>query len=449
MENNRIAIVGAGITGLTSAWKLQESGAEVVVFENRNYAGGSIRTVREGEWQIEYGPNTLQIKSEEILDFIQRLDLEPDMLEAGLEGNKRYILREGKLVQTPANLWDLIKTPLFSRAGKVRLLKEPFVGRGKEPRETLSSFVERRVGREFLDFAIDPFVAGVYAGTPDQLAVKYAFPKMVEMEQKYGSLTAGAIANAWQKRNGKNFKTRLVSFKKGNQQLTDRLSTRLKDVRLNHEVTRLQRSSSGWQIQAGGETFDGFERVLLNVPLYRINEQLVDGGGKILENLHDAGYPPLSVLVTGYQRNQVDHSLDGFGFLVPEKEKRNILGTLFNTSLFANRAPKDHVLLTTFIGGGRHPELAALPSEKLLDWVKQEHREILGCRGEPVMVDHIYWPRSIPQYGPDYGRVLNAVDRLEEEHPGLHLIGNFRGGISVPDCIGNGLRWAEKVSGSF
>ncbi|MEX0770843.1 MAG: protoporphyrinogen oxidase [Balneolaceae bacterium] len=445
MKNKRIAIVGAGITGLTSAWKLQESGNEVVVFENRNYPGGSIKTVREGDWQIEYGPNTLQIKSEEVLQFIQNLNLDQELIDAGQAGNKRFILREGELIQVPMKISEWVKTPLFSRGGKVRMLKEPFVGRGKDPAETLSSFVERRVGREFLDFAIDPFVSGVYAGTPEQLAVKYAFPKMVEMEQKYGSLTGGALAKAWQNLNGHDFKTRLVSFKNGLKQLPERLTQLLKEVRLNHEVTRLQHTSAGWYIQAAGKKFEGFDIVLLNVPLYRIHEQLIDGGGRILDVLQYAGYPPLSILITGYQRKQVEHPLDGFGFLVPEKENRKILGTLFNSSLFPDRAPEGHVLLTTFAGGGRQPGLASLPSEKLMDLVNREHKEILGVTGEPVMADHIYWPKSIPQYSPDYGQVLEAVDKLEKEHQGLYLIGNYRGGISVPDCIGNGLKWAEKI----
>lgn len=446
MNNKRIAIVGAGITGLTSAWKLQESGFEVVVFERRNHAGGSIKTVRQRGWQVEYGPNSLQIKSEKVLNFIQNLGLENELEEAGQAGSKRYILRNGQLVPVPMGIRDLIKSSLISRAGKFRILKEPFVRTGENPDETLSAFVRRRVGHEFLDYAIDPFVAGVYAGRPDQLAVKYAFPKMYEMEQRYGSLIGGALANAWQKRNGQKFKTRLVSFNKGLQQLPDQISGQLKKIRLGHDVTRLQRTSSGWEILANGTKFGEFDKVLLNIPLYRINEQLIDGGGEILDILNDAGYPPLSILVTGYKREQVEHPLDGFGFLVPEKEKRKILGTLFNTSLFPGRAPAGHELLTTFIGGGRQPDLATLASEELIDLVKRELSDLLGVTGSPVFVDHIYWPNSIPQYTPDYGNVLAAIEKLEREHSGLSLIGNFRGGISVPDCIGNGLDWADKLS---
>jgi len=183
----------------------------------------------------------------------------------------------------------------------------------------------------------------------------------------------------------------------------------------------------------------------LNIPLYRINEQFINGGGSILEVLNKAGYPPLSILMTGFKKEHVRHPLDGFGFLVPAKEERNILGTLFNSSLFPGRAPSGNVLLTSFIRGGRQPHLASLQSEKLVQIVQEELRTILGITGQPKYVDHIYWPKSIPQYSPAYSQVLDAVESLEREHDGLFLIGNYRGGISIPDCIKNGLEWAEKI----
>lgn len=445
MKFKRIAVIGAGITGLTASWQLQNLGHEVVLFERRDYPGGSIKSVASNGWLVEYGPNTIQLKSKRILQLFEELGLRGRMIEANRDASKRFIVYNGKLFSLPSGLREAISTTLFSRKAKLRLLKEPFVAKGKNPDETLASFVNRRLGIEILDYAINPFVAGIYAGNPAQLSVRHAFPKLYNLEQSYGSLITGAINRRWKGRNEEKFKAQLVSFPKGLSELPDQLAGRLNNIRYESDVSRIQKNKAGWEVIAGGVKSSLFDLVLLNIPLYRINEQLIEGGGTVADVAGLANYPPLSVIHTGYARNQVEHPLDGFGFLVPANEKRKILGSLFNSTLFPHRAPVDSVLITTFVGGSRQPEIASVDTEELKQIVAAEHRELLGVSGEAQFFDHIFWPDSIPQYTPQYDKVITAIKELEEQAPGIHLAGNFRGGISLPDCIESGINLAEKL----
>jgi protoporphyrinogen/coproporphyrinogen III oxidase len=445
LTDKKIAVAGAGITGLTAAYVLQVAGADVTVFERKDHPGGSVRSVNQDGWLAEYGPNTLQLKSRSVYDFIHNLGLGDQVCEADPSSAKRFVLKGGRLVEIPGGILDAIRTPLFSNRAKIRLLGEPFIRRGFDENETLSSFVKRRLGPEFLDYAVDPFVSGIYAGDPSELSVRLAFPKLYNLEQSYGSLIAGAIRKQFNSKQDK-FKTRLISFDKGLQQLPEKIAASLHNIHFNSDVSRIQPGSNGLELIANGIRYDHFDYVLANIPLYRVHEQLINGGGELQNCIRIASYPPLSVILTGYKRDQVKHPLDGFGFLVPSAENRNILGSLFNSSLFPGRAPSGHVLLTTFIGGSRQPEIAAKKTEELKKIVVREHQDLIGVSGEPVFFDHIYWPNSIPQYTTEYDRVLEVIQNIEKQNPGVHLIGNFRSGISLPDCIGYGLKIVDHLA---
>ncbi|MEX1062849.1 MAG: protoporphyrinogen oxidase [Balneolaceae bacterium] len=449
MNKKKIAVVGAGITGLTAARALQEKGHVVVLFERKKQAGGSVKSVSRDGWLTEYGPNTLQLKHRRLAEFIEQLGLQDQITEATPSSRTRYIAVGDSLKAIPTGFLDFFRSPILSPSGKLKLLREPFVPRGRNSRESLASFVERRLGREVLDYLVDPFVSGIYAGTPRRLSAKLAFPALYNLEQQYGSLFWGMGLNGWKGRRGKKFKARLVSFENGLQTLTEQLAAEINDIRLEADVTRIHKKEDGWEITANGVTYSSFHRVLTNIPLYRFSEQLIDGGGDLLDVMADAEYPPLSVIFTGYIRGQIGHPLDGFGFLVPEVEQRTILGSLFSSAMFPNRAPEGKALITTFVGGSRQPELASLDSERLREMVTGELKHFLGIKGEPVFFDHVYWPRAIPQYTRQYHKVTEAISDVEERNRGVYLSGNFRGGISIPACIENGLEWAEKISGSF
>ena len=445
MSNNKIAIIGAGITGLTTAYQLQKNGMDISLFEKRSDPGGAVKTVHNNGWQVEYGPNTLLLKDAEIADFLNELNLDTELKEANPEAGKRYILKDSSLEAAPSGIMDAVTTTLFSAKAKLRVLGEPFISKSTDNNETVAEFVTRRLGREFLDYAINPFVAGIFAGSPEQLSMQHAFPQMKEMEEEYGSLIAAAFAGVKKRKKKGRVPRKLISFRNGIQTLPKSIAANLINTFFNHVVKGVSGKPGNWMITTNLGSYGPFREVILNVPAYKINEIDLPAGSHDLRFFDDIVYPPVSVIALGFRRDQLKHPLDGFGFLVPEVEKREILGTLFSSSLFENRAPHNHVLLTTFTGGMRQPRLADLDSEKLFGLVKKELSELLDIDGEPVYREHIYWPKAIPQYLPEYEAVLNKIENLESKLPGIHFAGNYRGGISVPDCIKSGISLSKTI----
>ncbi len=447
----RVAIIGAGITGLTTAWSAKQAGAEVRVLESAAEVGGAMRTVREAGFQIELGPNTLQVTSAGVLSFLEKLGLKP--LESSAEARNRYIVRGGRPVAAPLSPLGFIASPLFSARAKLRLFAEPFIRAPKatEDDESLASFVRRRLGEEFLTRAINAFVAGVYAGSPEQLSVRHGFPRLYALERDHGSLIRGAIAKKREWKGTDRIKARLVSFANGLHELPLALAASLGSaVETSAVVRSVGRTEQGWSLSwsaRGGERTEVFDAVVLAVPAYALSGLPLPR--PLLAQLQPLGaipHPPISVLALGFDRAQVAHPLDGFGALVPEIERLSILGTLFSSSLYGHRAPDGKVCLTTFIGGTRQPELAGLETGRLVEVALGDLRRLLGVQGAPCFIRHILWPRSIPQYTCGYGRYLTCLEDAERQWPGLHVAGNFRGGISAVQCLQNGLALGERLA---
>jgi oxygen-dependent protoporphyrinogen oxidase len=345
----------------------------------------------------------------------------------------------------------------------LRVLKEPFIRPAPpEAEESLAQFVERRLGRELLDYAIDPFVAGVYAGRAEDLSVKYATRKIYNLEQRYGGLIKGAIKLARErKRAGTHFKTRLLSWPEGLETIPRRLAEALaNDLHTDIAVTGIDRAAGGgWKLswkKSGKRTElnaaptgnsedliaeDIFDTVFLCLPAGGLLS-LPFGSGvedRGLESLEQIPYPPVANLCLGFRREQIKHPLNGFGFLVPSREGRRILGCLFSSTLFPGRAPEGHVLLTVFLGGARQPAEAANDLDALTATVLPELRELIGLSGEPVYRRHCFWPRAIPQYNVGFGEKLSAMNAFEAANPGLHILGQTRDGISLSYCLEAGL----------
>jgi oxygen-dependent protoporphyrinogen oxidase len=446
----RIAVLGAGITGLTAAWHLQRAGLDPVVFEPSARAGGAIGAVRRDGWLHELGPNSLLEGSAEVATFIDELGLGPRRLYAGPEAKQRYIVRAGRLVAVPASPGALVTTKLFSWRAKLALLGEPWRRRSPaDAEESVAEFVVRRLGREFLDYAINPFVGGVYAGDPERLSVRHAFPKLHALEQEHGSLIRGA----WARRNPSGGpKGRIFSFPDGLEELPLTLARALGDaLRLNHRVLRVGRTADGWRVEgeaAGVRSAETFAAVVCALPAGALAGLTFENvpGGERLALLREIEHPPVASVFTGYRRDQVAHPLDGFGVLVPQVEHRRMLGTLFSSTLFPGRAPAGHVGLTTFVGGVRDPQLTQLDDAALLRVVQGELEHFFGAKGAPVYTHIQRWPRAIPQYTLGYQRFKDAVDAVQAAAPGLLIGGNARDGISLAQCIESGRRLADAVA---
>lgn len=442
----QVTVVGAGISGLTTAFYLKTVGLGVEVLEKSPRVGGTIDTRHKDGYLIDCGPNSALETTPLLGEMFATLDIEDSLRYASEDARNRYIVRDSRLIALPMSPPAFFKTPLFSAGAKLRLLKEPFVRPSPpETDEDLASFVERRLGREMLDYAINPFVSGVYAGRPEALSVRAAFPRLYELEQNYGSLIKGTIKGRRERRKresaGENSKqsARMFSFTGGMQTIVDALEERLgESVRTGVTIDAIRRRDSGFEVDAtsaSGAITIRTERLLLSIPAYAVPDLPFEFDVPVAEALGSITYPPVTMIFLGFDSFPGGRPLDGFGFLVPEKEGRRILGTIWSSTLFENRAPVAGAGLTTFIGGARQPELANLSDPELTAIVLSDLRELMGVTKDPDLVYIRRWPRAIPQYDVGHLDIVRTLESVEAEIPGLHITGNFRGGISVSDCV--------------
>jgi oxygen-dependent protoporphyrinogen oxidase len=440
MESKKIAIVGAGISGLSLAFWLQKKNFKIKIFEKDDRIGGSIITEKEAGFLMDMGPNSTLETSPVIKQLVVDAGLEDRKCYANEISNNRYILRNGRLMALPMSPAKFFKTPLFSVQAKLRLLREPFLKKTADPDISLADFVRYRLGKEFLDYAINPFVAGVYAGDPEMLSTSAAFPKLYALEQKYGSLIKGQIKGAKErKKRGEIAKdrARMFSFTGGMTVLTETLASKIGDcIAFNYEIGHISRVEQEYRLQKhDGIQSDVFDAVVITTPtkmITRLMPELKDEHKSLLESV---SYAPVAVVFMGFKQKAVHRELDGFGFLVPKVEERRILGSIWSSSLFPGRAPDGFAAFTTFVGGMRQPQLVQKSEQELAILVIDELKKLVGVSGDPEIVRIRKWPQAIPQYTRGYHEVQTLFDRLEKNSPGLFFSGNFRRGISVGDCI--------------
>jgi oxygen-dependent protoporphyrinogen oxidase len=449
-----VAILGGGITGLTAAFCLRQRGIPVLLLEASGRVGGVIQSLRRDGYLAEFGPNSILETSPLISDLVRDAGLESRRLYSSPSAEKRYVVRDKRPVVIPASAAGFLTTPLFSFPAKLRVLAEPFIRRAPEDvEESIAQFVLRRLGREFLDYAIDPLVAGIYAGNPRLLSVAQAFPKLYALEQRYRSLFVGQVLGARaRKRSGEVSKqnAKKFSFDDGLQVLIDALQARLAGaIRTSAPVRGLRRAEEGWFLELESGTDGGpiaCEAVLLALPSYKIASlRILTTPAVEVSPLAEVYYPPVASVVLGFRRADVAHPLDGFGMLIPEKEHFNILGALFSSSLFPNRAPEGDVVITCYIGGARAPLLPLNTPEALADLAVKDLETILGVRGRPVFQHVAVYRHAIPQYNLGFGKIRALFNDMESKAPGLFVAGHARDGVSLGDSIVSAHKAAGRI----
>ncbi|HZQ46432.1 MAG TPA: protoporphyrinogen oxidase [Verrucomicrobiae bacterium] len=449
-----VAVIGGGITGLTAAFRLAKAGVPVTLYEGGSRVGGVIQSVRRNGFLAECGPNTILETSPKIGSLVRDLGLEGRRMYSDPTAANRYLVRNGRPVALPDSMPAFLRTRLFSPAAKLRLVAEPFIGRAApEIEESVEQFVLRRLGREFLDYAINPLVGGVYAGNPATLSVKEAFPKLHALEQKYGSLIKGQVLGARErKRRAETSKQNAAkfSFDEGLQVLTDELRAQLgARVALNSPVTSICKSPCGWFVSIGSGESDAsgpYSAVLFAGTAHGLAKlRIIADGAPDLVPLSEVYYPPVASVVLGFRREDVAHPLQGFGMLIPQVEGCQTLGAIFSSSLFPNRAPAGQVLLTSYLGGARSPELALKDPETLTNLALADLRRLLGVSGVPTFAHHFVFPKAIPQYEVGYGWFKKRMTEAEANCPGLFLAGHYRDGISLGDSIISGHDTAGRI----
>lgn len=452
--NKKIVVIGAGISGLTTAYLLFKEEYTVNVLEQKDRVGGSIETVSENGFLFDKGPNSGLETTPVIQQLVGDLNLEEQFVYANREGNKRYILRNGELHALPMSPPSFFKTELFSTKAKLRLIAEPFIGGSKDGYyQSIAEFVTRRLGKEFLDYAINPFVAGVYAGRPEELSVKSAFPKLYALEEEYGGLIIGTIRSIRKRKKSKEVSkqsAKMFSFKDGMKVLPEAIAKVL-DNRLSTgvEVLSVKKTSEGnygVTYRKNGQTLTLLADVVLStVPAYKAAEIFGSLDETLVKHLNEIYYPPVLVVYLVYDKSSVGQPLDGFGFLIPEKEEKSFLGAIWSSVIFPSRTDDSKASFTLFIGGSRDAGFVDDVEQNVIDRARREFEMIMKIGAEPVSISKRFWPKAIPQYNLGYVEHENFFDHFEKDNKGIILSGNYRGGISVGDCIKNAEVVANKI----
>ena len=448
-------IIGAGISGLATAYYLKKAGSNVLLLESSERVGGVIQSFDADGFWLERGPNSLR-GTHELLDLVDDLQLHGQLLTANPKA-PAYVYWQKALHPVPMSPPALISTKLLSTRGKLRLLREPFIAGRRDPgEESLASFVRRRLGNEILERLVAPFVSGVYAGDPEHLSVQASFARLAELEASAGSLVKGGIkamraAKAKAEPPKRSLRAyRLCSFERGLQTLTEALAKALGEGVLTsaNVVSIAQNASAKYQV-----TFEHSQQtqtveatsLVLATPSQVAAQLLQAVAPELTPLLRAIPYTTIAAVPLAYRREQVAHPFDGFGFLAPRGQGLRTLGSIWNSSLFVNRAPDGFVLTNDFIGGETDRTAVQLSDDELTRIVHQDLKSVLGITGEPRRLPISRWKRAIPQYNLGHAARVVAIESALAKRPGLQLAGNYLHGISIGDCLKNGQGIAEAL----
>lgn len=440
-----IAVIGAGISGLAAAYRVQKHGLPVVVYEKQNRTGGVIRSGHELGFLTESGP--ISLRPTPLLDqIVHELNLDAQRVPANETVKKRFLVREGKLVPMPGSPASAIISPFLSWPAKIRLLGEPFIPRSTSQDPTLAEFVSRRLGSEVLEHAVEPLVSGMYAGEPERLSVRYAFPKLYQLEQSSGSLLRGVVVRAIRRpRRQKN--SLPFSFSDGVEVLTQALSSSLNgSLRTRAGVVQIIQNGSDWTVIDESGSRAEYAAVIVTAAAPQVAQIEVRSRVAVdLSPLQRVAYSGVVRIVFGFRRSQMTRAIEGFGFLAPRCEHLHLLGSVFFSSIYPHSAPADCVSFLCFLGGARRPDVLRMDNDVLLGCTLGELRQLIGGRGTPVYSSVLRIPQAIPQYDIGHGEVCAALDRAESVARGLILAGNYRDGIAAPDALASGWNAAGRA----
>ncbi len=447
-----VIVVGAGIAGLACAYRLRQKGCDVTLLEASDTPGGVIGCeIRDG-FLFESGPQSFQL-TPAISTFVEELGLQSELQTANSKA-PRYVLKRGRLEKIPLSPPALLTSQFLGLASRWKIASEPF-RRSKPPaqEESVAAFVRRKFGHEILEYLVSPFVSGVYAGDPEQLSLKAAFPSLDEWEREYGSVIRGAKKS----RDAKDGATTkpspsapaLCSFAGGVAALPRAIGKSLGErLLVRTKAASVSSSGGAFQVQSTRDSAAASRAasaVVIATPAYGAAQILSALSPRLSTTLSAIPYAPVAVASAGYHRQQVGHALDGFGLLVPRVEKVRTLGTIFNSSLFPGRAPEGSVTLTSFIGGATDLDAVKFPDSEISRIAHDDNTQILKISGEPIVTHVTKWQRALPQYNLGHLHIVETLRSLLHETRGLFLAGNYLEGPALGKCLENGFNTADSV----
>lgn len=446
------SVVGAGISGLVCAYALRKAGIETHVVETSSNPGGVIRSECRNGFLLEFGPQSFNATSA-LLALCRELQIDNQLVQAPSNA-PRYVLMNGKLRAVPLSPLSFIASPLFNVGTKLQVLRD-LLGHTEPPHgdESVSTFVRRKFSPELLEKLVGPFVSGIYAGDPEELSLRSAFPQLYEAERSSGSVVRGLL-RAGKNTSTENERPTLQTFRNGNQSLVDALAANLgAKLRCGVEARRIRLAGPSGNTAAfeitvlanGQEQRIVADRLIVATPAPQAAKLLRDVDPQFETCLQRIEYTPLAVVSLGYSRIAIHHLLDGFGFLVPRSSNLRILGTVWNSSLFTDRAPEGHVLVTSFVGGATDPLAISLPEMDIIGTVHRELAPILGISQRPVFSNVWTYQRAIPQLNIGHRERVSNLIQLLTKYPNLWLTGNYLRGPSLGVCVEQALRVAQEA----
>ena len=438
-----VVVIGAGVSGLSAACDLMRHGRDVVVLERQVVIGGNAISERIDGFLMEHGPSTINAAVPAALEVAQELDLAASAVDLGQGVRKRYLLDAGKLNGISTHPLGFFASSYLSPTARLSLLGEFMRPRRQSAaEETIDQFTRRRFGGEFARKVMEPLAAGLFMGDAKALSVGAAFPRLVEFERRFGSVTR-AVLHA---RRGSQPGRRLFSWPGGIATLPRRLALSLgARIQTATTVKRITPLASGFEVETASEGTIRTRAVILAVQphvaaalLEKLEPESSEAAGAIAA-------PPIGVVYLGYRRAQVSHPLDGLGFLSTRDESRVISGAQFCSTMFEGRAPEGHVSISCYVGGARNPEPARLPAGELAHLVHEELSGVLGIKGAPVLTRVRHWARGLPQYNLGHLERRNALESANDRVPGLILTGNYLHGVSIANCLASARAAAEQA----
>ena len=468
----RIAVIGGGITGLSAAHRCvsKEATAEVVLYESSSRLGGIIHTQHQDDYLLELGPDSFITNKPGGVQLCEETGFTDQLIPTDNTFRRSLVLHkgipqpvpDGFMLMAPSNIRAIEETPVLSAEGKSRLLQEASIpARLDGEDETLASFVTRRFGKETLDRLVQPLVGGIYTSDPEKLSLRATLPRFLDMETEHGSVIAATLAKESSKgvsrSSGSGARYGLfATAQNGLSSLVQHVEAVLRQtnrvqIQMETPIQQVQQpevsGDARWAVQKTDGSVDTFDAVIMTLPAYRVGDLLVaDEYSALRSSLKEIEYASSAIVLTGHRLSDFEHPMDAFGLVIPAIEKRRVLAVSFTSRKFPRRAPKDHVLLRTFVGGAMQSELLEHSDSKIQQLVTEELQQILGLTTEPQFARVVRYNQAMPQYHIGHLDRIARIERLLEQHLGLFVAGSAYRGVGIPDSIASGRQAADAAT---
>lgn len=427
---------------MSTAWYLKKKGFEVTLFEAQESTGGVIRSEPNQYSVFDFGPNTIRDKTGSVSEMIKDLGIEDKVLSISEASKTRFIVKNRELKKIKQNPISFLFSDVLSLKGKKELFSEPIrKSLNSDADESIGSFLERRIGKEAVEYLADPFFSGIYAGDIYSLSKKKMIGKLADFEQEYGSITKGFLKS----RKGKSsFKPKVISFKKGVQQLTDKLTERLENSILYEEIKSLQVQQRNFKVTTAKQDYN-FDKVVSCLPAYVLKEVLKTDDQKLENSLSEINYSPMLSTQLVFKKEDLNLPETGFGFLVPRKENIRLLGAIWKSNIFLDQTEDEYVHVNLMTGGSHDIKVIDQDIRNIEKEVIEEFSAIMNVKGGAEMVISKLWKKAIPQFHAGFASVEESMDRFQKENEGFYIGGNFRWGVSVSDCVDGAKNLSEFI----